>query len=114
MSETPSTAKPAQAALSLLISVLGDWWSDDRRNWCAYCGIPMKQRVPQGTPIPPTKATRDHVISRKDKGGLVTIPACRSCNAAKGRMSVPEFILSTFFIQKRKLRHRHQWPVEHL
>ncbi|MGE0674990.1 MAG: HNH endonuclease [Methylibium sp.] len=94
--------------------LLGAWWQDDRRNWCAYCGIPMRKRHPQGTPLPSTRATRDHVIPRAHKGGLVTIPACRGCNATKGARSLPEFICSEEFESLRKNRHRHQWPVDQL
>jgi len=102
------------AVCDLLCEALGDWWKDDRRNWCAYCGIPMKLRCAEGKPIPPQKATRDHVIPKKHNGGLVTIPACKSCNQAKGTMSVPEFLFSDYFMKKRKHKHRNQWPVEHL
>ena len=104
----------ADAAAGLLGDALGDWWKDDRRRWCAYCGIAMKVRCAKGIPIPPQKATRDHVFPKKHDGGLVTIPACRSCNAAKGAMSVPEFLFSAYFLAKRRQKHRNQWPVEHL
>ena len=104
----------ADAASDLLIDALGDWWKDDRRKWCAYCGIAMKLRCAKGKPIPPQKATRDHVIAKTHNGRLITIPACRSCNQAKGTMSMPEFLLSDYFAHKRKQKHRNQWPVEHL
>ena len=109
-----SPVEKTDTALSLISDVLGDWWKDDRRGWCAYCGIPMKQRCAAGKPVPPQMATRDHVIPRKHKGGLVTVPACRSCNSAKGTMSLPEFLMSAYFAEKRRHRHRHQWPVETL
>ena len=102
------------AASGLLREALGDWWRDDRRNWCAYCGIPMKMRLGPGMPVPPQKATRDHVIPKKHDGGSTTIPACFACNQAKGTMSVPEFLFSAYFAGKRKHRHRNQWPIEHL
>ena len=104
----------ADAAFHLLCDALGDWWTDDRRKWCAYCGIPMKARCVKGRPIPPQKATRDHVIPKKHNGGLVTIPACFACNQAKGAMSLPEFLFSDYFTEKRKQKHRNQWPVAHL
>ena len=63
-------------AYALVDRALGDWWKDDRRNWCAYCGIPMRKKAKKGLPLPPTKSTRDHVIPRKHSGGLLTIPAC--------------------------------------
>ncbi len=93
---------------------LGDWWKDDRRNWCAYCGIPMRKRAGKGTPLPPNKATRDHVIPKAHKGGLVTVPACLACNAAKGTMSLPEFLSSAHFMQRRALKHRNKWPIPDL
>ena len=111
---TTSEAKNATVALAFLKSDIGDWWSDDRRNWCAYCGIPMKWRLKSGMPVPPTKATRDHVISKTHKGGLVTIAACRSCHTAKGSMSFPEFVSSNYFAEKRTLRHKNKWPIERL
>ncbi len=94
--------------------LIGSWWQDDRRNWCAYCGIPMRQRKPKGTPAPNSMATRDHIVPKAHKGGLLTLPACRECNAAKGRLSLPEFIESEYFSAKRAKRHRHQWPIADL
>jgi hypothetical protein len=105
----------AGAASDLLGAALGDWWRDDRRHWCAYCGIAMKQRSGTGKPIPPQKATRDHVIPRKHGGGgSIRIPACLACNQAKGALSVPEFLRSAYFEHVRTRKHRHQWPVAHL
>lgn len=98
--------KLQQAATNLL----GDWWQDDRRNWCAYCGIPMRKRSPQGAPQPPTLATRDHVIPKAHHGGLLTIPSCKECNTAKGTMSVPEYLESESFKIRRHNKHKHQWP----
>ena len=89
---------------------LGSWWQDDRRNWCAYCGIPMRKRAPKGAPQPPTLATRDHVIPKAHNGGLITIPSCRACNASKGAMSVPEYLDSEDFKLRRQNKHKHQWP----
>jgi hypothetical protein len=102
------------AAFNLLSEALGDWWNDGRQKWCAYCGIAMKLRCAKGKPIPPEKATRDHVISKKHKGGLLTIPACFACNQAKGAMSVPEFLLCECFTQERKQKDRRPWSIEHL
>ncbi len=109
-----SLAKKTDTAFNLLCDALGDWWKDDRRKWCAYCGIAMKLRCAKGTPIPPQKATRDHVIPKKHNGGLITIPACFACNQAKGTMSIPEFLFSDYFTQKRARKHRNQWPIEQL
>lgn len=92
-------------------AALGDWWQDDRRNWCAYCGIPMRRSGRKLSVQPPSLATRDHVIPKAHNGGRLTIPACRECNVAKGAMSLPEYLVSRQFLAKRKNRHRHQWPV---
>ena len=99
-------------ALDLLAEVLGNWWNDDRRHWCAYCRIRMRLRAEKGKPIPDTKSTRDHVIPRKHKGGLITIPACRACNVAKGVLSLQEFLLSAHFVKVRKHSHKNQWPLD--
>ena len=105
------TAKQAYALVHL---TLGDWWKDDRRNWCAYCGIPMRRTAKKGSPVPSTKSTRDHVIPRRHHGGLLTIPACRACNSAKGALSLPQFLLTDHFRERRKHRHRNQWTLDRL
>ena len=104
------------AALLLIAKAARDaaWWKDDRRHWCAYCGIPMRRRLPLKGPQPLSLATRDHVISKSHQGGLLTIPACRGCNRAKGAMSLPEFIKSPLFLDARKHKHKHQWPIDEL
>ena len=104
----------AGAASALLSDALGDWWNDDRRNWCAYCGIAMRRRGVTGKPTPPQKKTKDHVIPKAHNGGLVTIPSCRECNQAKDKKSLPEFLLSEYFAEKRTRKHRNQWPVANL
>ena len=103
-----------ERAYALVHRALGDWWKDDRRNWCAYCGIPMRRSAKKGVQVPLTKSTRDHVIPRKHNGGLLTIPACRSCNSAKSALSLQEFLLTDHFQLRRKHRHRNQWPVDRL
>jgi hypothetical protein len=87
------------------------WWKDDRRYWCAYCGIPTRRRSGQGSPQPLTLGTRDHVIPKAHRGGHLTIPACRECNIAKGKMSLPEYLDSEHFKARRKNKHKHQWPL---
>ena len=91
--------------------LLGNWWQDDRRKCCAYCGIPMRIRCGKGKPIPPTKATKDHVIPKAHRGSGLTIPACRECNSARGKLSLQEYLGSAHFSEKRKHRHRNQWPL---
>jgi hypothetical protein len=87
------------------------WWKDDRRFWCAYCGIPTRRKPKPGAQQPDTLGTRDHVIPKAHQGGMVTIPACRSCNVAKGAKSLQEFLLSDYFQHSRKNKHRNQWPL---
>ncbi len=99
---------------NLLCKEVGDWWKDDRKKWCAYCGIPMKQRCAAGTTIPPQKATRDHVLPRKYKNPGITIPCCRACNQSKGHLSLEEFMATDYFRKIRKRKHRNKWPVRDL
>ncbi len=98
----------------LLCTEIDGWWKDDRRNWCAYCGIPMKISCAPGSKIPPQKATRDHVIPKVYEGSGVTIPCCRSCNQAKGMMSLPKFMASDYYKAKRKIKHRNKWTESQL
>jgi hypothetical protein len=105
---------PVDAACDQLRTALGDWWADHRRNWCAYCGIPMRVRGAKGNQTPPQKATKDHVIPKTHNGSVVTIPACRACNEAKSATSLQEFLLSRYFAEKRRQKHRHKWSVQRL
>jgi hypothetical protein len=89
-------------------------WRDDRRNWCAYCGIPMRRKCPNGMTQPQTLATKDHVIPKAHKGGLVTVPACRECNRSKGSMSLPEYLETEHFKARRRNKHKNQWTVSTL
>ena len=93
----------------VLAKVLGDWWQDDRRWWCAYCGIPMRRKA--GTTQANSLATHDHIIPKAVHGGTLSIPACRECNVAKGATSMPEFLQSPYFKSKRLSKHKQQWPV---
>ena len=95
---TPAT--PAK----LIHRKTGDWWKDDRRNWCAYCGTGISRGQPES-------ATRDHVIPRAHKGRHVTIP---SCNAGKAARSLPEFMLTPFFAEIRSRPAEHRWPLRDL
>ncbi len=98
----------------LICREIDGWWKDERRNWCAYCGIPMKKSCAPGSKIPPQKATRDHVIRKVYEGSGVTIPCCRSCNQAKGAMSLPKFMASDYYKKKRKIKHRYKWSESQL
>jgi hypothetical protein len=87
------------------------WWKDDRRYWCAYCGIPTKRRSTPGALQPLSLGTRDHVVPKAHHGGMMTIPACRACNVAKGAKSLQEFLVSDHFKTCREKKHRNQWPL---
>jgi 5-methylcytosine-specific restriction endonuclease McrA len=101
-------------AAALLQRELGNWWLDDRRHWCAYCGIPMRRRFGPGRTLPNTKATRDHVVPKAHGSGGLTIPACLGCNRSKGALSLAEFLCSSHFAEVRRQRHRNKWSVRDL
>jgi hypothetical protein len=73
----------------------GHHWSEwiellkNHDNRCYYCGVKMTKK------LEPKQRTRDHKIPLS-KGGTDSIcnivPACRSCNSAKGTKSQEEFI----------------------
>lgn len=90
------------------------WWQDDRKNWCAYCGIPMRTKGLKAGEQPPSARTRDHVIPLGLKGGHLTVPCCRACNVAKKDMSLQAFLLTPYFEMVRRKKHRHKWPVRDL
>ncbi|WP_457936612.1 hypothetical protein [Mesorhizobium sp. 10J20-29] len=102
----------AAEPIALLKQRTGDWWQDERRHWCAYCGIKMRQS--SGHATAPTGATEDHVIPLAHNGGSVTIPSCRACNHAKASMSLPQFLVSDYFQKVRGNRHRNQWSLKDL
>ena len=97
---------------ALIARRTGDWWQDDRRNWCAYCGIAVKPKgaVAKGQEI----ATRDHVMPRAHKGRHVTIPACQPCNREKGATGLPAFLLSDYFSKRRDSARPNRWPLRDL
>jgi hypothetical protein len=99
----------ATGEIRLTWKKIDDCWSDGRRFWCAFCGIPMKRRG-----VSETSATRDHIVPKAHGGRFVTIPACRKCNQAKADMSLDAFLESDYFAAVRKHRHRHQWPFHEL
>jgi hypothetical protein len=95
----------------LIARKTGDWWQDERRNCCAYCGRQMRRR--KGPSPALTGATRDHVIPRAHNGGFVTVPSCRECNQAKGSLGLPEFLSSDYFAA-RSIRRPSQWTLRDL
>lgn len=95
--------------IQLISRRTGNWWADDRRNWCAYCGDTLEGQT-NGAP----KATRDHVVPKAHKGRHITVPACRPCNQAKANRSLPEFMLTQHFIKVRELARPHQWLLRDL
>ena len=86
-----------------------DCWRDDRRFWCAYCGLPMRRRG-----IGETSATKDHIVPKAHGGRFVKLPACRKCNQAKADMSLDAFLGTEYFVGVRKHRHPYQWPIHEL
>ncbi|MBL8578742.1 MAG: hypothetical protein JNK47_16080 [Mesorhizobium sp.] len=87
------------------------WWTDGCRGWCAYCGRKMRTR--KGPSNAKTCSTKDHLIP-KAEGGVVTIPCCRECNLAKGRLSIAEFIESSYFLAVRVVTRPQQWSMTKL
>jgi hypothetical protein len=87
------------------------WWKDGRQHWCAYCGIPMRRKSSPGMQQPLSLGTRDHVVPKAHRGGMITIPACFACNLAKGTKSLPEYLESGHFKASRQNKHRNQWPL---
>ena len=96
--------------IALMKRKTGDWWQDDRRYWCAYCGVAIKGGAERSTGEP----TRDHVIPKAHKGRHVTIPACRECNQKKGKTGLPEFLLTAYFSGVRQRRRPNQWHLRDL
>jgi hypothetical protein len=94
----------------LITKRTGDWWQDDRRNWCAYCGIAISND-PKGKA---RKFTKDHVLSRRHGNRQVTIPACQQCNTKKGKLPLSEFLLSTDFEQERAKKRPQRWHLRDL
>ena len=87
----------------------GDWWQDDRRNWCAYCGSALST---EKTAKPKHRFTKDHVVPRSS-GGDLTIPSCFSCNKAKGNRSSADFLVSKYFLSVRGKRTT-EWSLRDL
>lgn len=96
---------------ALISKKTGDWWQDDRRNWCAYCGVSLGDHDESSLV---RKRTYDHVIPRAHKGRHVTIPACKPCNAKKGKMGLPEFIVGEYFASIREMKNPNQWSLRDL
>ncbi|MBP0440914.1 HNH endonuclease [Tianweitania sediminis] len=95
--------------IALISRKTGNWWADDRRHWCAYCGDKLEGKA-GSTP----KATRDHVLPRAHLGRHVTIPACRPCNQAKANTSLPDFLLTPYFASVRARERSTRWPLRDL
>lgn len=96
--------------VSLIRRKTGDWWQDDRRNWCAYCGRKLEwDRNAPGKSF----ATSDHVVA-KCHGGSLTIPSCGPCNKAKGTRSAADFLTSPYFNQNRGKRPATEWSLRDL
>lgn len=97
--------------IKLIQQKTGDWWRDERRNWCAYCGCGLqwdKNRAGRNQ-----HASRDHVIA-KSRGGTLTIPCCVSCNRAKKNRSVADFLTSPEFDKIRSENAAKGWSLRDL
>ena len=101
----------SNAPQALISRKTGDWWNDNRRNWCAYCGIAIADK-PAGETV--REATRDHVVRRAHKGRHTTIPACKECNGARGASDLPEFMLTKYFESVRIRKSSNQWSLRDL
>ena len=91
--------------IDLISRKTGNWWTDDRRNWCAYCGVKLSYG---SCSVEPSSATRDHISPKpfrktgsQPKSPHITIPACRCCNQKRGARHLAEFFGSARF---RKVR----------
>lgn len=93
--------------IALIKRRTGDWWQDDRRHWCAYCGVPIKNEAGKPAAAP----TKDHVLPKAHKGRHVTIPACKPCNQKKGNTMLPDFLLTDYFSRARQKRRANQWSL---
>lgn len=96
----------------LITRKTGDWWQDDRRNWCAYCGCGLARQ--SGSGAAGGRASRDHVMPRAHKGRHITIPACVECNGAKKNLGLPEFMLTAYFAKVRERNRPNQWTLRDL
>jgi hypothetical protein len=99
--------------VALISRKTGNWWQDDRRNWCAYCGRPIDFSANKAGQA---MATRDHVIPKSHKIHGVKIPACRPCNTARGAISLPEFLAHPYFdnVRKKCEADTHAWSLRNL
>lgn len=95
---------------NLITRKTGDWWSDDRRNWCAYCGTQIAKEAAGKVEM----RTKDHVIPRAHGGTHVKIPACRPCNQQKAATGMPQFLLSDYFAKVRRRKRPNSWSLRDL
>lgn len=73
---------------------------DRDKNQCAYCGKKGKRKL-----------TIDHIIPKVD-GGLSTftncVAACGSCNVAKGRLSISNYLKATGLTSQEEVKKKEQ------
>lgn len=100
----------AAEPIKLIKRRTGDWWQDDRRNWCAYCGVQIGDEAGKPAAAP----TKDHVFPKAHKGRHVTIPACKPCNQKKGNTVLPDFLLTDYFARVRDMRRPNKWSLTDL
>ena len=101
----------AKSLEPLVAAGLSMSWEKDNRLWhCAYCGV----RMSKNGAVEAERKTEDHVLP-VCRGGKITIPACIECNRAKGPKSLPDFLASPHFREKRSLKARRMsWPEHEL
>jgi len=110
MSKAKPKKAPSKDPVELIARKTGNWWQDDRRNWCAYCG---KKLLWERNTAGRQGASRDHVLP-KSNGGGITIPSCVGCNKAKADRSAAEFLTSKYFAQNRGKRPETEWSLRDL
>lgn len=54
---------------------------------CLYCGVQLKRNHPEDA------LTREHILPRSE-GGFIVIPACKTCNLARGHRKLKDWLCS--------------------
>lgn len=85
----------ASNPIRLIERKVGNFHHESRRDWCAYCGVAIKEVKGRGKPS--DAKTKDHVIPKAHGGRDVTVPCCHECNRQKGTLSLPEFMTTPYF-----------------
>lgn len=75
------------------------WWQDERKNWCAYCGM--------------AASTKDHIVPRC-VGGSLKVPSCLVCNRKKKALSLQQFMQTRYFKKQRCAENEKSWTIANL